>query len=188
MSAPLDIQSALTAAKQQPVQVPHAGASASATKKAAKDFESVFISEFLGSMFEGIQTDGMFGGGQGEQIFRSMMIEQYGKQIAGQGGFGIADAVTRSLSIHQQSQQREQQAAIDAANGKNDTAATAKTDKTKADKGIATAKTPQIFAAHQTIAAFDLSKKTPAFFAAHPATLFAASAAASAAQKPAGKP
>ena len=30
-------------------------------------------------MFSGIKTDGMFGGGQGEQMFRSLMIDQYAK-------------------------------------------------------------------------------------------------------------
>ena len=32
-------------------------------------------------MFSGIKTDGLFGGGQGEEMFRSMMIDQYGKQL-----------------------------------------------------------------------------------------------------------
>ena len=50
-------------------------------RKAAKEFESVFISQFLGSMFSGIPTDGPFGGGQGEEMFRSLMIDEYGKAI-----------------------------------------------------------------------------------------------------------
>ena len=65
--------------------------------KVAKDFEAVFINEILGAMFEGVSTDGPFGGGQGEAIFRSMMIENYSKTIASQGGFGLADAVKREL-------------------------------------------------------------------------------------------
>jgi len=65
--------------------------------KVAKDFEAVFINEFLGSMFEGIKTDGPFGGGPGEEIFRSLMLEQYSKTIANQGGFGLADQVKRQL-------------------------------------------------------------------------------------------
>ena len=31
-------------------------------------------------------TDGPFGGGQGEEMFRSLMIDEYGKQIEAQGG------------------------------------------------------------------------------------------------------
>ena len=34
-----------------------------------------------GLMFSGIQTDGLTGGGQGEEMFRSMMINEYGKAI-----------------------------------------------------------------------------------------------------------
>ena len=53
-------------------------------------------------MFEGIKTDGPFGGGQGEAMFRSMMLDQYGKPIADQGGFGLSDAITRALLSHQE--------------------------------------------------------------------------------------
>ena len=66
-------------------------------EKAAHDFEAVFMNEILGPMFEGIKTDGPFGGGPSESIFRSMMIDQYSKTIAAQGGFGLADAVKRQL-------------------------------------------------------------------------------------------
>jgi Rod binding domain-containing protein len=65
--------------------------------KVAQDFEAVFINEIIGTMFEGIKTDGPFGGGPGEAIFRSMMIDQYSKTIAAQGGFGLADAVKHEL-------------------------------------------------------------------------------------------
>ena len=62
-----------------------------AADKAAKEFESVFISQFLGSMFSGISTDGPTGGGEGEEMFRSLMIDQYGKAHGtAQGGFGLA--------------------------------------------------------------------------------------------------
>ena len=68
---------------------------AAAAGKAATDFEAVFINEFLGSMFEGIKTDGPFGGGPGESIFRSLMLDQYSKAIAGQGGIGLAASVKK---------------------------------------------------------------------------------------------
>ena len=60
--------------------------------KTAKEFESVFISQFLGSMFSGISTDGPFGGGEGEEMFRSMMIDEYGKSMEQRGGFGLAES------------------------------------------------------------------------------------------------
>jgi Rod binding domain-containing protein len=73
-----------------------------AAKKAAQQFESVFITQFLGQMFDGIPTDGPFGGGQGEEMFRSLLMDEYGKQITAQGGFGLSDAVTRQLLKNQE--------------------------------------------------------------------------------------
>jgi flagellar protein FlgJ len=102
-----NIQSAMMLAPSSlmmaaPVKPPAAGGNAAATGKAAKEFESVFISQFLGSMFSGISTDGPTGGGEGEEMFRSLMIDQYGKSIVQRGGFGLADAVQRQLMKHQE--------------------------------------------------------------------------------------
>jgi len=69
---------------------------------AAKEYESVFIAQFLGSMFSGIKSDGMFGGGQGEEMFRSMMVDQYAKGLTARGGFGLASAMQAELMKHQQ--------------------------------------------------------------------------------------
>jgi Rod binding domain-containing protein len=77
---------------------------AAAMDKAAKEFESVFISQFLGSMFAGIKTDGPFGGGQGEEMFRSMMINKYADGIAAQGGFGLAANVKAQMLKMQEAQ------------------------------------------------------------------------------------
>ena len=64
-----------------------------ATRNAAQDFESVFVSQMMEPMFQGLKTDGMFGGGQGEAVFRSLMIQEVGKEISKSGGVGISDAV-----------------------------------------------------------------------------------------------
>jgi Rod binding domain-containing protein len=48
-------------------------------------------------MMSGIKTDGPFGGGQGEKVFRSILVQEYGKEAASQGNFGIADAVRQQL-------------------------------------------------------------------------------------------
>lgn len=92
------LQSTMALAQQSaPVQAPTPTGNKAAAVKAAKEFESVFISQFLGSMFSGIKADGMFGGGEGEEMFRSLMIDQYGKQLEQRGGFGLAESVTRQL-------------------------------------------------------------------------------------------
>ncbi len=102
MIAAPDIQSAMMAAKAQAPQAPSATGNADAAGKAAKQYEGVFISQFLGSMFSGIKADSEFGGGEGEEMFRSMMIDQYGKQMETRGGFGLAAAVQRQLLKHQE--------------------------------------------------------------------------------------
>jgi Rod binding domain-containing protein len=102
MIAAPDIQSAMMTAKAQAPQAPSATNNIGVAAKAAKQYEGVFISEFLGSMFEGIKTDGPFGGGQGEEMFRSMMIDEYGKSIEQQGGFGLSSAITRQLLSEQE--------------------------------------------------------------------------------------
>ena len=99
-AANVQISSAIFASKPS-TQVGPAKTVAQATK-AAQDFEAVFINEFLGAMFEGIKTDGPFGGGPGEAIFRSLMLDQYSKTIASQGGFGLGDAVKRQLLAAQE--------------------------------------------------------------------------------------
>ena len=73
------------------------GMDPAAARRAAEDFEAVFISQMLAPMFEGMSDDDTFGGGPGEDIYRSMMVEEYGKSIAKAGGFGLADAVQREI-------------------------------------------------------------------------------------------
>jgi flagellar protein FlgJ len=100
MSTPdLQLSAALSATKPQGIVGPAKTASQAA--KAAEDFEAVFINEFMGAMFEGLKTDGPFGGGPGESIYRSLMVDQYSKAVAKQGGFGLAAAVKNEL-LHAQ--------------------------------------------------------------------------------------
>ena len=105
MSADLNMLAATSALQNRPVQPPVSSADKAAIARTAQQFEAVFISQFMGSMFEGVSTDGPFGGGQGEAMFRSLEMDEYGKQLAAQGGFGLASAVTRQLL---QTQERAQ--------------------------------------------------------------------------------
>ena len=68
-----------------------------AIKKAATDFEASFVSNMLGEMFEGVDTAAPFGGGQGETMFRSFLMDAFGKQIAKTGGVGVAASVQREM-------------------------------------------------------------------------------------------
>ena len=101
------LQTAMFATQPASVRAPSATGNAAAATKSAKEFEGVFIAQFLGSMFQGIPTDGPMGGGQGEEMFRSLMVNEYAKSIADKGGFGLANAVSRQLLRHQESPQPE---------------------------------------------------------------------------------
>jgi Rod binding domain-containing protein len=108
------IQGAMMMAQQQPLAAPgRVGVSQSGNQikptgdaakadAASKEYESVFISQFLGSMFSDMPTDGITGGGQGEEMFRSLMVNEYAKGIEQQGGFGIAAQMKAELLKHQQ--------------------------------------------------------------------------------------
>lgn len=63
----------------------------------AQQFERMFITEMLQPMFSGIETDGPFGGGQGEDVFRPMLLDQYADAVARGGGVGIADVVLKEI-------------------------------------------------------------------------------------------
>ena len=73
-----------------------------AMKKTADDFEQVFLSQMFNHMFSGIKTDVMFGGGHGEDMFQSMMVDEYAKQIVSHGGIGISDSVLHTLLSEQE--------------------------------------------------------------------------------------
>lgn len=64
---------------------------------AAQKFESFFISQMLDHMTEGLETDPMFGGGHGEDMWKSMLNQEYGKEIAKSGRLGIADQVMKGM-------------------------------------------------------------------------------------------
>ena len=66
-------------------------------RQTATDFEAMFLGQMLQPMFQDLETDGPFGGGHAEKIWRSLMVDEMGKEMAKSGGVGIADAVMRQL-------------------------------------------------------------------------------------------
>lgn len=96
VSSSVSLDNALMSLQQRPVTAPDK------TKEAAKDFEAVFISEMISHMFEGIGTDPLFGGGQGEEMFRSTLIQEYGKQMVKGQGIGISDQLQKMMIQMQQ--------------------------------------------------------------------------------------
>lgn len=66
-------------------------------RETAQAFEASFLSQMLKPMFEGLETDGMFGGGEGEATWRSFLIDAMAKQTAKAGGIGLADDVMAEM-------------------------------------------------------------------------------------------
>jgi peptidoglycan hydrolase FlgJ len=72
--------------------------------KVAEDFEAFFAGAYFEQMFSGIEPDAVTGGGEGESMFRSLMVQEYGKAVAKQHVLGIADVVKRQLLQLQEQQ------------------------------------------------------------------------------------
>ena len=65
--------------------------------KTAQDFEASFLSVMLQSMFQGVKQQEPFGGGQGEEMFKSFMSEAMAKQMAKAGGIGLSKSVQAEM-------------------------------------------------------------------------------------------
>jgi Rod binding domain-containing protein len=143
LSLPVDASKAMMLAQSAPVKTPAYAANAANAKKAASEFEGVLVSQMLGSMFEGISTDGPFGGGEGEAMFRSLMIDEYGKGIAKRGGLGLTNAIVKSLLSHQESRTPAAADAADAGAAMDANAANDPNTQTNASIGSANTTTDQ---------------------------------------------
>lgn len=66
-------------------------------REAAQEFEAIFISQMLQPMMNTVETDSLFGGGNSEKVYQSMMVDEVGKAISKNGGIGIADQVYQEL-------------------------------------------------------------------------------------------
>ena len=71
-------------------------------RKAAVQFTGVFMSQMFSHMFEGVGTDTMFGGGQGEEMFHSVLTDEYGKAAAKQNVGGLTDKIMHALIAQQE--------------------------------------------------------------------------------------
>ena len=74
------------------------GDEAAQLRKAAKDFEAVFMAQVLKGMRETVHKEDMFHGGPGEDMFEGLLDEEISKRMAGQGSLGIGDLLYRDLS------------------------------------------------------------------------------------------
>jgi Rod binding domain-containing protein len=68
----------------------------------AKDFEALFISQMVEQMFGESGGESAFGSGESDEVYKSLMVQEYGKMITKSGGIGIADYVKRELLKQQE--------------------------------------------------------------------------------------
>jgi len=80
-----------------PANVPSAPDEAK-VRATAQSFVATAIGALLAPMFETVDTaKGMFGGGAAEETWKPMLIAEFGKHIAAQGGFGLTEQVTGAM-------------------------------------------------------------------------------------------
>jgi flagellar protein FlgJ len=63
----------------------------------AQNFESTFLTSVLQTMFQSLSTAPPFGGGPGEDMWKSFLAEAMAKDMARRGGVGVANAVEREM-------------------------------------------------------------------------------------------
>ncbi len=89
--------------RQSPPAAPAIDAKDKAAIKAtAEDFEAFFVTHAFEDMFADLSSDPLFGGGEAEGIFRSFLLQEYGKQVAKAGGIGLSDMVQKQLLLLQE--------------------------------------------------------------------------------------
>ena len=72
-----------------------------AMQATAQAFEAVLIGQMTKLMMESAGDGGEFSGGHGEAMFRGVMAEQLGTEIARRGGLGLAPAVLQQIILLQ---------------------------------------------------------------------------------------
>lgn len=87
MQTPATAQAGVTGAGAEP--------RLAAMRRAAGDFEAVFLGQMLSEITASLGAEGPLG--SGEDPFGAMLRDEYAKLIGRQGGIGIADAVMRQL-------------------------------------------------------------------------------------------
>lgn len=93
----INSQTGARIAEMNKVKAAAKGMSAEKADELSREFEAQFISQMLENMFSTVPVNEELGGGQGEEMFRSMMVDEYGKLISRSGGIGVADHVKREL-------------------------------------------------------------------------------------------
>jgi Rod binding domain-containing protein len=85
-----------SAAQRAPAAAQAAASASPELRRAAEEFEGVFLSQVLGDLNVSFSTPSVSGSDE-ESPFASMLRDEYAKIMSRSGGVGIADAVMREL-------------------------------------------------------------------------------------------
>ena len=88
-------QTAYATAKAVPTVGKHI--TAQQARKVSEEFEAVFLSQMLQPMFANIEAEEPFGGGPGDEVWRSMQVDEIGKAMARAGGIGLSDSIYQQI-------------------------------------------------------------------------------------------
>ena len=78
-------------------------------QKASQDFEAVALQQLLAPMFQTINmSKTVFGGGDGEDAWRPMWIDAVAKQMAANGGIGLAAPIMQQMIAIQEHRNDQQ--------------------------------------------------------------------------------
>jgi Rod binding domain-containing protein len=76
---------------------PSTGANGQNVDTVSTDFEAVFLTQMMQQMFAGDDLTNFFGGGTAGDVYKSYLLNEYGKLMAQAGGVGIAAQVKQEL-------------------------------------------------------------------------------------------
>ncbi|WP_239987331.1 rod-binding protein [Sphingosinithalassobacter portus] len=68
----------------------------------AQQFEAVFLGQMFQLMLDNSGGPGEFSGGHGEEVFRGVLAEKLGNEVARRGGIGLATTVMDQIIRLQQ--------------------------------------------------------------------------------------
>jgi flagellar protein FlgJ len=91
-----------------PIQTTLEPAQINRLKQQAEELEGVFLNLLTKEMFATVKSENGFGGGFGEETWRSMQAEQLANTMAQNGGLGIADQLLGDMIAMQEAAQKTQ--------------------------------------------------------------------------------
>lgn len=65
--------------------------------KTAKQFEGMFMAQILNTLFKEVDLDPLTENGMADDIYKSMLLDEYGELLSERGVTGIGDAVAREM-------------------------------------------------------------------------------------------